>query len=202
MTMLFLPKFLAIAIHIIKGASRYGGAAKLAASMLTESLISMAVAPIMMLYHSRFVFLTLIGKKVRWNAQVRTDDGIGLRDAIRSHGVQTLIGIVVTGALAYYSPELLAWASPLLVGLVCAIPLGQLMASPRVGGRLAKLGLLINPRRNIAATIAAPPQCACPQVRSDRHRVASESIIVRRSPAGSHVVSTASQPTDRQSITA
>ncbi len=145
MTMLLLPKLLAIGIHLNSGSQRYGGRIQLLASMVVESLVSLAVAPIMMLYHSRFVLLTLMGKKVRWNAQVRTDDGISLWDAIRCHGLQMLIGILVTALLAYYSPELLPWASPLLLGLLLAIPLGKLMASPQVGRLLGKFWILSTP---------------------------------------------------------
>lgn len=145
MAMLIFPKALAIAIHVSHGASRFGGRIALSASLIAESVVSMAVAPVMMLYHSRFVMLTLMGKKVRWNAQMRTDDGITVLDAIRSHGMQTLLGVAATTALWRFSPELLPWASPLLFGLVFAIPIAKLMASPAVGRALGSIGLLQTP---------------------------------------------------------
>jgi membrane glycosyltransferase len=145
MFMLILPKLVAISIHLAKDAHRYGGKVPIVASMLTESLISMAVAPIMMLYHSRFVLLTLMGRKVRWNAQVRTDNGISLLDAVKCHGPQMIIGLLVTTILFFTAPSLLPWASPLLFGLVFAIPIGMLMASPRLGQWLAKFRVLSTP---------------------------------------------------------
>ena len=145
MVMLLLPKLLAVAIHTIKGAKSFGGGFRLAASMLTESLISMAVAPVMMLYHSRFAMLTLMGRKVRWNAQVRTDDGINFVSAVRIHGAQTMIGLAAAAGLYLYAPELIAWASPILFGLIFAIPIGKVMASPTIGRWMGRWGLLLTP---------------------------------------------------------
>jgi len=152
MTMLLLPKVLAVTVHCCGDATPYGGKLKLIGSMLVESLGSIAVAPIMMLYHSRFVILTLLGSKVRWGAQVRTDNGLALGAAIKSHGIQTSIGLTTTLLMFRYSPELLAWASPLLFGLLGAIPIGMLMASPRVGRLLARFQLLLTPEES------APPR--------------------------------------------
>lgn len=146
MLMLILPKVIAVGIHYKHGnTNAYGGKAKLTASLLLETLVSVAVAPLMMMYHSRFALLTLAGRKVRWNAQVRTDDGITLRDAIRSHGIQTAVGTMVTALLAWFAPELLLWSSPLLFGMLLAIPMGKLLASPEAGRWLARQGLLLTP---------------------------------------------------------
>lgn len=145
MTMLLLPKIIAVAIHMKNDATGYGGKRNLFASMVTESMISMAVAPVMMLYHSRFALTTLMGRKVRWNAQVRTDDGITTLDAIKCHGVQTLTGLVSSVLLFQFTPELLLWASPLLFGLLFAVPLGKALASPTLGRWLAGHGLLLTP---------------------------------------------------------
>lgn len=146
MLMLILPKVIAVGIHYRHGATGvYGGKSKLAASLLVESLVSVAVAPLMMMYHSRFALLTLAGRKVRWNAQVRTDDGITLRDAARTHGAQTAVGVLATAVLAWFAPQLLLWASPLLFGMLLAIPMGKLLASPDAGRWLARRGLLLTP---------------------------------------------------------
>jgi len=145
MSLLLLPKCVAIALQCHTNAKRFGGMFSLVSSMIVESLVSIAVAPIMMLYHSRFVILTLIGSKVRWGAQTRTDNGLGLIPAIRCHGLQSVIGVTATVLLATYSPELLPWASPLLFGLVFAIPLAMMFASSSLGRLLARLKLLSTP---------------------------------------------------------
>lgn len=152
MSMLLLPKILAVGVHFSGDATRFGGRLRLIASMIFESITSMAVAPIMMLYHSRFVILTLLGSKVRWGAQVRTDNGLGLVAAIRGHGLQMLVGIGALCLLAIYSPALLPWASPLLFGLIFAIPIAMLMASPQAGRCLARIRLLMIPEET------APPR--------------------------------------------
>jgi membrane glycosyltransferase len=52
----------------------------------------------------------------------------------------------MTGVVLWFlSPQLLAWVSPALVGLLLAIPLSQVSGSAALGGALAKFGLLRTP---------------------------------------------------------
>ncbi len=152
MMLLLLPKFLAVAVLVSHDSSAYGGRLNLIASAVLETYLAMLVAPIMMLYHSQFVLLTLIGKKVRWHAQWRGDNGISWKQSMRSHGVQMLVGLVATFAMMHWWPGLFFWAIPLLVGLVIAVALGKCMASPRVGNWLVSSGLLLTPE------ITSPPR--------------------------------------------
>ena len=73
---LFLPKLLSALVILIKGRAReFGGAAGLLASVLVEVIFSTLFAPIRMLFHSKFVFVTLMGQQVGWGGQQRSDLG-------------------------------------------------------------------------------------------------------------------------------
>jgi membrane glycosyltransferase len=144
MGMLLLPKFVAVwqARRRRSEVQQLGGMAGLFASALLESVVSALIAPVMLLFHSISVFMTVIGKKVRWTAQQRDDGGLSIDDAFRAHGMQMLLGIIATAATVYWTPALLPWLLPLLIGLVLVVPLTVLLANPTLGRWISKRGLL------------------------------------------------------------
>ena len=91
-------------------------------SVLAEVLISTLLAPVRMLFHSFFVVTTLLGWKVSWNTQNRSDMGTSWGDAIRFHWWGTLIGILWGGLMWLINPGFFWWFSPIAVGLALSIP--------------------------------------------------------------------------------
>ena len=70
---LFTPKILG-AIHVLRrGAGRFGGAAGLTLSVLTEMLLSSALAPVRMLFHTQFVLAALTNLQLQWKSPPRED---------------------------------------------------------------------------------------------------------------------------------
>src|SRR6266478_1140213 len=129
MSLLLLPKLwsvIATARHLT-GAGRLRTRAL--ASVLMETFVSMLVAPIMMLLHTRFVISTLLGKKVTWEAQEREDRGVTLREAFLAHVSHTLAGLIIAGVAWLWTPDLLPWLLPVLAGLVFSVPLAMLLGS-------------------------------------------------------------------------
>jgi len=63
---LFMPKLFSILLILLKKdqARQYGGSLKLLASLVLEVFLSALFAPVRMLFHSKFVFITLLGR--RW----------------------------------------------------------------------------------------------------------------------------------------
>jgi membrane glycosyltransferase len=115
------------------------------ASVGIETLVSMLIAPIMMLMHTHFVISTLLGKRVTWNAQQRDDCRVSLADAIAVHGWHTLAGLVI-GCIAWlWAPGLLPWLSPVQAGLMLSIPLAMVLGSVQIGNYLTARGLLTIP---------------------------------------------------------
>lgn len=147
LAILFLPKLLALALLLrdpgtLRG---YGGAVRASLSVLLETLFSALLAPILMLFQSKFVFAILLRRTIGWPEQQREDRSTGFREALFAHGGQTLIGLAA-GVLAYqYVPVLFAWLVPVLLGLVLSIPISMLSSRVSLGRRARRLGLFLTP---------------------------------------------------------
>lgn len=131
--LLFLPKILSVVLIWAKGPRLYGGAGKLGASMLLEVLFSMLLAPVRMLFHTRFIAAAFMGWKVQWNSPSRGNNETGWVEAIRTHGLQTLLGLAWGAGVAWLDPNFLWWMSPILVSLLLSIPVSVLSSRVRLG---------------------------------------------------------------------
>jgi membrane glycosyltransferase len=147
MSLLLAPKLLGYLAMLFDTKTRrgFGGAIRAFISMLAEVLISGLIAPIMMLIQSASVTGILMGRDSGWNAQRRDDGSLPLRDVMRRYARHTAFGIVLALAAYEVSFSLFAWMTPVIIGLILAIPLVQWSASPRVGRRLRRWKLLLTP---------------------------------------------------------
>jgi len=147
MAMLLLPKAVAVALVVRDQAKMraHGGDLAAVLSVLIEVGISVLIAPLMAVYHTRFVCNTLMGRQVKWNAQQRDETVLTWQDAAKNHLPTTLIGLAATALIAWLAPALLLWASPFLLGLIVSIPLSIFLASRKVGLALKRLRLLMIP---------------------------------------------------------
>jgi membrane glycosyltransferase len=147
LTMLFLPKGLALLLLLKDGRLRraYGGMLKATLSVVLETLFSVLTAPVLMLFQTKFVLAILMHRAVGWPPQQRGDHMTSFREAAQTHGVQTLIG-VVAGVLSYqYVPAFFWWFIPVLLGLGLAIPVSMLSSSIALGRQSRELGLFLTP---------------------------------------------------------
>lgn len=133
--------------------ARFGTPAKLAASVLLETVLACLVAPILMAFHTTFVINALLGRKVEWEAQRRDDNAPSLREVFRVHAPHTIAGLAAALFVAWTSHVLLWWMSPVLLGLVLSVPLSLLLGSVRIGRRLRAAGLLLIPEEISPPTI-------------------------------------------------
>ncbi|WP_157220270.1 glucans biosynthesis glucosyltransferase MdoH [Flavisphingomonas formosensis] len=102
LVMLFLPRVIALGIHISRDRARlFGGKDKLVWSMLLETLFSFFFSPIMMIYLSYFMWLWLKRKSISWTTQQRDDEPLGWDACIRYFGWASLLGIACWGLLFY-----------------------------------------------------------------------------------------------------
>lgn len=81
--LLFLPKLLSVILIWAKGAVEYGGRVKVTLSMLMEMLFSMLLAPVRMIFHTRFVLAAFLGWAATWNSPQRDDDSTPWGEAVR-----------------------------------------------------------------------------------------------------------------------
>ncbi|GEN13744.1 glucans biosynthesis glucosyltransferase H [Neoasaia chiangmaiensis] len=144
MGILLAPKLLAfIALCFDRATMRgSGGPFRLAVSIVLETILGGLIAPIAMLIQTSGVISILLGRDSGWNAQNREDGFISLREVARGYWVYTVIGILLATAAWVVSESLFLWMTPVLIGLVLAIPLAALTASRDVGLWLRHWGLL------------------------------------------------------------
>ena len=135
LALLFVPKLLSLAF-LIGRAKSYGGALRMIASTLIETLIWTLLAPVMMLYYSRFVIMNLLGLQVKWAAQNRSeDDGLSFGQSLRVFWFPPLLGIAATAAFLNYAPHEILLLSPILLGWLLAPVLAWFTSSPILGDK-------------------------------------------------------------------
>jgi membrane glycosyltransferase len=150
--LLFLPKLLAVLRLWLSGSKSYGGAIRLSVSVLIEVLFSMLLAPVRMMFHTKFVNAALMGWSIVWKSPPRDDSQTGWGEAIRHHGVQTIFGLVWGLAVYFLNMRLLLWMLPIIGSLLLSIPVSVLSSHLGLGQRCKRLGLFLIPEE------VAPPQ--------------------------------------------
>jgi len=149
--LLFLPKVLALLLQCARGARDFGGAARLASGVLVESVLSMLLAPVRMMFHTKYVAAALAGIEVAWRSPPRADSQTGWGEALRRHGLHTLFGAAWLALVGYFAPAALPWLLPVAGALVLALPLSVLTSRVLLGRRARAAGLFVVPEE------AAPP---------------------------------------------
>ncbi|OLO04356.1 MULTISPECIES: glucans biosynthesis glucosyltransferase MdoH [Salinicola] len=132
-TLLFLPKVLSVILVWVQGSRQFGGPFKLLASMVLESLFSMALAPVRMLFHTRFVLTSIMGWAIQWRSPSRENSDTTWGDAIRNHWSQTVIGAVWAVGVYFMEPTFLWWLSPIVGAMMISIPVSTLSSRVSLG---------------------------------------------------------------------
>ncbi|HET9904088.1 MAG TPA: glucans biosynthesis glucosyltransferase MdoH [Xanthobacteraceae bacterium] len=172
MAVLLTPKFLGYFALLARPQERRacGGGLRALASVVLEVLVSGLMAPIMMLLQTRSVAEVVCGRDSGWAAQRRDDGRLPRRELVRAYAWPTLLGLLL-GAGAYaISVPLFLWMTPVLAGLVFAIPIVALTSDPEKGKAPRVLGLLRTPEEH-----------AVPQVLSRANELSARSA--KRNPA-------------------
>jgi membrane glycosyltransferase len=146
MGILLVPKILGLLRAIFTKQLRQPlGIIRLLLGALIEIIFSVLYAPIFMLIHSKHMLDIFRGRDSGWSTQQRQHKGTDWLHLFRMHIWHTLIGVVMTAILVYYSPPLLFWLAPTLIGLLLSIPLSALSGSSILAKVLKFCGLLSIP---------------------------------------------------------
>ncbi len=147
MGMLAVPKLLGLALVLGDrgSAAGFGGRTRAGLSMVLEMLFSALMAPVMMLFHSRFVVDILRGRDAGWTKQRRDDGHVTLGEAAARHAGHTLFGLALGATAWAVSPVLFWWLLPLVFGLLLAIPLNLLSARRGAGASARHRRLFVIP---------------------------------------------------------
>lgn len=131
--LLFLPKLLSIILIWAKGAKEFGGKFKVTLSMLLEMLFSMLLAPVRMIFHTRFVLAAFLGWAATWNSPQRDDDSTPWSEAVKRHGPQTLLGFFWALLVVWLNPSFLWWLVPIVGSLMLSIPVSVISSRVKLG---------------------------------------------------------------------
>jgi membrane glycosyltransferase len=143
---LFLPKLFSVFLLTAKGkTTKFGGITRLCFSLAAEVALSALLAPVRMLFHSKFVFITLIGRQVGWGPQQRDDRGTRWTEAIRFHGAGIILALLWAIALFLIDRSFFWWNSPIFIPLILSIPISVWSSRVKTGQWLRKLGLFLIP---------------------------------------------------------
>lgn len=145
-------------VCLTKGAvRRYGGPLRFGLSAIIEILASMLMAPIIAVYVSVFLLGLPFGRCVTWSGQNRDRLGVSFLSALKTMGLQTVIGFMLaTALLAGAGVTALLWTLPMVVGLCLAIPFTMLTASKSFGRWTTRFGLFAVPEEVRMPRILSP----------------------------------------------
>jgi len=153
---LLAPKILACLEMLRTGdGARFGGAGLAAMNVAIESLLSMLVAPLIMLSHTCTLAAVVAGRDSGWVAQAREETGVTLRQTLRLHAADTALGLTLTVTALMSSMRPLLWMTPVIAGLALAIPLASAGASGQLGRTARRAGVLLVPEEQLPPQILA-----------------------------------------------
>lgn len=147
MVVIMLPKLLSL-VDLARDWPRrkeFGGLLNATGGVIGETIFSTLHAPLLMLWHTRFVLTNLAGISVGWTTQSRTADGTDWLYAIQRHWGHTLIGVLWGWFTWWLEPGLFWWFTPVLAGMVFSVPLSVLTSRRSLGARAKAMGLFLTP---------------------------------------------------------
>lgn len=141
MGLLIVPKLLAFLLLLTQreNRKRFGGGFAALASILVETFLSGLIAPVMMIFQSTAVGEILLGRDAGWQVQRRDDGGVPRSETVRKYALPTLFGIMMAVTAYAVSLPLLLWMTPVIIGLLLAIPIALLSSTSGGAGRPPRL---------------------------------------------------------------
>ncbi len=148
---LFFPKLLSIALIVFKrrNSLAFGGVFRLTLSVVLEILLSSLLAPIRMVFHSKFVLMNLLGRTVTWRSLGREESETGWREALRHHGLDSIFASIWGVALYWLNPNYFWWVTPIIVALILSVPLSVYASRVSLGQLTRRLGLFMIPEETV-----------------------------------------------------
>ncbi|MBF0511742.1 MAG: glucans biosynthesis glucosyltransferase MdoH [Candidatus Omnitrophica bacterium] len=144
---LLIPKLLSVLLIIISPSKvvRFGGGIRLCLSVIIESIFSMILAPLRMIFHAWYVVLNLVMPRLAWKPQVRHAKKTSFAQAFGAYWL-SMLGALLWAMIAYaVNKTLFWWVSMMVLPLVFAVPISVLFSLPSLGMFFRKCGLLLTP---------------------------------------------------------
>ena len=103
------------------------------------------LAPVRMIFHTRFVLAAFLGWAATWNSPQRDDDSTPWSEAVRRHGPQTLLGALWALLVVWLNPSFLWWLIPIVGSLMLSIPVSVISSRVNLGLRSKDESLFLIP---------------------------------------------------------
>jgi len=152
LVLLFLPRLLGI-LTTLPRARQFGGVFRLLVSAVLENLLSILMAPVLMMFHTLFVLLTLSGWQIKWTTQNRTDMGLPFIHCLKLYGWLSALGLIAYPIVASYLGGASLWLAPILAGWIVAPLLAWVTSGRRMGMIFKWCGLFVTPEE-----VETPPE--------------------------------------------
>jgi membrane glycosyltransferase len=146
------PKLMGAALVLARPGERqaFGGKRAIVASVAAETLLSAALAPILMVANTVAVAQILRRRDAGWHPQQREADGVAWSDAWRAMRPQMVAGGAFLAALSF-RPDLAVSFAPIVLPLLFAAPLAVWTSRRSAGDLFAAAGLLATPDERTSA---------------------------------------------------
>jgi membrane glycosyltransferase len=144
LALLFAPRLLGILTNL-RRARQFGGVAPLLLSAVLENLLSVFLAPVLMIFHTLFVGLTVLGLQIKWTTQNRADTGLSFSHCLRLYGWLSGLGLAGQALASTYLGTASWWLTPIFAGWMLAPFLAWATSSSRLGLGLKAWGLFVTP---------------------------------------------------------
>lgn len=143
-TLLLAPKIIAGIIILIKqGPKSVGGVCRFLLSIMMEIIFSMILAPIRMIFHSKFVIRALLGSKIQWRSPARNDDALTWKEAYYFCWPLTAIGIIWLYIILKLNPQFTTWFIAILIPLIISPIAVKWSSLTSIGLALKKMKLFL-----------------------------------------------------------
>ncbi|MEM9269915.1 MAG: glucans biosynthesis glucosyltransferase MdoH, partial [Pseudomonadota bacterium] len=126
--LLLAPRILGAAVQVANDPSLrgFGGPIRFVLSLVIETLLSVLVAPMMMVQHVRAVVTGFLGQGGGWRPHESTAPS--LWDLMRFHWLETVLGLVMIGSCAM--GWITVWSLPIALSLAATVPLSWVVGRP------------------------------------------------------------------------
>jgi len=146
MVILFTPKICGLIYGLSNRAWRKRvGVGRTILGTLTETVLSVLTAPMLMVTQTSAVLSVLSGQDSGWAPQRRGDDGYSFATTFRHNLPATALGLVLTVSAIVISPVHAAWLAPATIGLILSAPVSYFTAKSSAGLKAKAAGLLATP---------------------------------------------------------
>jgi membrane glycosyltransferase len=144
---LLIPKILSVLLVSLSPhkMARFGGVMRLSVSVVLETIFSILLAPLRMIFHAWYVVLNLFGPRLVWKTQSRWSRKISFMKAFRAYW-PGMLGAFVWAVVAYaVNKALFWWVSAIVLPLLFAVPISVFFSNPSLGLFFRNHGLFLTP---------------------------------------------------------